>query len=164
MATVDYFLKVSGIDGESTDDKHKNEIELESWSFGVSNSGSGHSSGTTGSGAGKASFQDIHFVAKLSKASPKLMLACATGEHISEATLTCRKAGGDQQEYLTIKLNDAFVSSFQTGGSNGNIVPMDQFSLNFGKCEEVYKQQDASKGSVSSPVKVGYNIAANKKI
>lgn len=164
MASVDYFLKITGIDGESTDDKHKNEIEVESWSFGVSNAGAGHNSGGTGSGAGKCNFQDLHFVAKISKASPKLMLACATGEHISEALLTVRKAGGEQQEYFTIKLNDAFVSSYQTGGSTGSIVPTDQFSLNYAKCEQVYKQQDSAKGSVGSPVKVGYNIAANKKI
>jgi type VI secretion system secreted protein Hcp len=161
MAAVDYFLKLNGIDGESSDDKHKNEIELESWSWGVTNSGTAHHA--TGAGAGKASFQDIHFTAKLNKASPKLMLACATGDHITEATLTCRKAGGDQQEYLTIKLNDVLVSSYQTGGSNGNIVPIDQFSLNFAKCEETYKQQDAE-GAVGQPVKVGYNIAANKKV
>ena len=161
MATVDYFLKLNGIEGESSDDKHKNEIEIESWSWGLSNSGTAHSS--TGAGAGKAIHQDIHFTSKLSKASPKLALSCATGEHVTEGTLTCRKAGGDQQEYLTIKLNDVYVSSYQTGGSNGNIVPMDQFSLNFAKWEEVYKQQDA-KGAVGQPVKVGYNIAANKKI
>ncbi len=164
MAAVDYFLKIHGIDGESTDEKHKNEIELESWSWGVSNSGAGHSSAGTGSGAGKSTFQDIHFAAKLSKASPKLMLACATGEHISEATLTCRKAGGDQQEYLTVKFNDAFVSSYQSGGSSGTILPMDQFSLNFAKHETVYKQQDSAKGSVGSPVKAGYNLATNKKV
>ena len=163
MAAADYFLKLDGIEGESTDDKHKNEIEVESWSWGVTNSGAGHTSGTTGSGAGKSVHQDIHFTSKLSKASPKLMLACATGSHITEATLTCRKAGGDQQEYLTIKLNDVFVSSYQSGGSSGGIVPTDQFSLNFAKWEDTYKQQDA-KGTVGQPVKVGYNLATNKKV
>jgi len=164
MATVDYFLKLDGIEGESTDDKHKNEIELESWSWGVTNSGVGHHSGSTGSGAGKATFQDIHFVSKLSKASPKLFLASATGQHIPTAVVTCRKAGGDQQEFLTVKLSDLLVSSYQVGGSgHGDIVPVEQCSLNYSKVEWEYKQQDA-KGSVGSPVKVGYNVAANKKL
>ena len=71
MAVVDTFLKLTnGIDGESTDDKHKGEIEIDSWSWGVAQSGAGQRSGTTGSGAGKASFQDIHFVSKVNKASP----------------------------------------------------------------------------------------------
>lgn len=165
MAAVDYFLKIDGIEGESTDDKHKNEIELESWSWGVTNTGVGHSSGTTGSGAGKASFQDFHIVTKLSKASGKLMLACATGQHIPTAILTCRKAGGEQQEFYTVKLTDLLVSSYQTGGSgHSDIVPVDQCSLNYGKVELEYKQQDSAKGSVGSPVKVGYNLATNKKV
>jgi|SRR5665213_97809 len=163
MASADYFLKLDGIQGESTDNVHKGEIEIESWSWGVTNLGGGQTSGNTGSGTGKSSHQDIHFTSTMSKASPKLMLACATGDHIAEGTLTCRKAGGDQQEYLTIKLTDVFVSSYQTGGSPGGIVPTDQFSLNFAKWEKTYKQQDA-KGSVGQPVKVGYNLATNKKV
>ena len=59
--------------------------------------------------------QDFHFVMKSNKASPLLMLACATGKHIKKATLTCRKAGGEQQEFLEIKFTDLLVSSFQIG-------------------------------------------------
>src|SRR5436309_5810071 len=101
MAQVDYFLKIKGIDGESHDSKHKGEIDLESWSWGETQTGS-HGGGG-GGGAGKVAVQDFHFVMKMNKASPKLMLACATGEHIGEALLACRKAGGTQQEYLHIK-------------------------------------------------------------
>src|SRR6266542_976170 len=98
MAAVDFFLKLEGVDGESADSKHKGEIDVESWSWGESQSGT-HGAGG-GGGAGKVSMQDFHFVMKVNKASPKLMLACATGQHIKEATLTCRKAGKDQQEFL----------------------------------------------------------------
>ncbi len=161
MAAVDYFLKLDGVEGESTDDKHKNEIDLESWSWGETQSGSFATGG--GGGAGKVSMQDFHFVMKLNKASPKLMLMCATGDHIKEAKLTCRKAGGSQQEYLTVKFTDLLVSSYQTGGSHGDVVPMDQISLNFAKIEYEYKTQDA-KGAVGSPVRAGYDLKANKKI
>lgn len=162
MAAVDYFLKLKGIDGESPDHKHKNEIQIESFSWGVTQSGS-HASGG-GGGAGKAVFQDLHFVAKIGKQSAKLLLACATGEHIPEGLLTCRKAGKEQQEFLKIKLTDLLVSSYQTGGSgHGDIVPTDQFSLNFAKVEFEYAPQKAD-GSLDSAVKAGYDVKANKKV
>ena len=162
MAAVDYFLKVEGIDGESGDAKHKNEIDLESWSWGETQSGS-HAFGG-GGGAGKVSMQDFHFVMRVNKASPKLFLACATGEHIPKAVLTCRKAGGKQEEFLKVNFTDLLVSSYQTGGSGGSdIIPMDQISLNFAKIEVEYKMQD-SKGQTTSPVKAGYDLKAGKKV
>ena len=160
MAAVDYFLKLDGIDGESTDDKHKNEIDVESWSWGESNMGT-HAGGG-GGGAGKVQMRDFSFTMKVNKATPKLMLACANGQHIKEAKLTCRKAGGDQQEYMIIKFADLLVSSYQTGGSSGDIVPTDQISMNFSKIEFEYKPQKAD-GSLDSAVKTGYDLKANTK-
>lgn len=159
---VDYFLKIDGIDGESGDHKHKNEIQLESWSWGETQAGT-HSYGG-GGGAGKVSMQDFHFVMKVNKSSPKLMLACANGEHIKKATLTCRKAGKDQQEYLKIEMSDILVSSYQTGGSAaGDAIPMDQISLNFTKIEYEYKPQKAD-GTLDGPIKTGYDVKQNKKV
>ena len=135
----DAFLKIEGIQGESSDKTHPGEIEIESFSWGVSNTGSVVVGG--GAGAGKAVSQDFHFATSLSKASPSLMLACATGRHFPTATLTCRKAGGSGQvEFLKIKLIDALVSSYQTGGvTDGDAaVPTDQFSLNFAKIDFLY--------------------------
>src|SRR5262249_35189790 len=106
----------------------------------------------------------FHAVMKVNKASAKLLLACATGEHIKKAVLTCRKAGKDQQEYLKITFTDLLVSSFQTGGNtHGGIVPTDQFSLNFAKLEYEYKEQKDD-GSLAAAVKAGYDLKANKKI
>src|SRR5947208_15868296 len=162
MAAVDYFLKIEGVDGESADHKHKGEIQLESWSWGESQTGT-HASGG-GGGAGKVSMQDFHFVMKHNKASPKLMLACASGEHIKKATLTCRKAGKEQQEFLKVTLSDLLVSSYQTGGSgHSDIVPTDQVSLNFSKIEVEYKEQKAD-GTLAGAVKAGYDVKANKKV
>lgn len=161
MSQVDFFLKIDGIEGESTDDKHKNEIDLESWSWGETNGGDAAHRG--GMGAGKVTMQDYHFTMESCKATPKLMLACATGQHIKEATLTCRKAGGSQQEYLKIKFSDMIVSSFQTGGSRGQIKPVDQISLNFSKIEFEYKEQKKD-GTLGGSVKAGYDVKANKKV
>ena len=162
MAAVDYFLKLKGIDGESADGKHKGEIDVESWSWGESQTGT-HSLGG-GGGAGKVQMQDFHFVMKVNKASPKLMLACASGEHIPEAMLTCRKAGKDQQEFLKIKFTDLLVSSYQTGGSgHSDVVPTDQISLNYAKIEFEYKEQKAD-GSLGGTEKAGWDVKKNQKV
>jgi len=160
---VDYFLKFEGpaIDGESTDDKHKNEIDVLSWSWGESQQGTRGAGG--GGGAGKVSMQDAHFTKASDKATPKLMLACADGQHIKKATLTCRKAGGEQQEFLIITLSDVLVSGYQISGSRGDVVPMEQVSLNYAKIELSYKPQKAD-GSLDAAVKAGYDLALNKKI
>lgn len=162
MAQTDYFLKIDGVKGESTDAKHKDEIDLLSWSWGESNSGS-HARGG-GGGSGKVSMQDFHFTMRMNKASPVLFLGCATGEHYKSAALVCRKAGKDQQEYMTIKMSDCLISSFQTGGSSGSdVIPIDQISLNFAKIEIEYKPQKAD-GTLDAPTKAGWDQAANKKV
>lgn len=162
MATTDYFLKLTGIEGESQDKDYKGQLDIESWSWGESNMGT-HGSGG-GGGAGKVSIQDMHFVAKMSKASPKLFLACATGSHIKEASLICRKAGGKQQAYLTITLTDVLVTSYQTAGSaHGDVVPTDQFNLNFARIKWAYKEQKPD-GSLGANVDAGYDQQKNVKI
>ena len=162
MAAVDYFLKIEGIDGESQDHKHKNEIQIESWSWGETQSGAhGHGGG---GGAGKVSMQDFHFVMKVNKSSPKLLLACANGEHIKSALLTCRKAGKEQQEFLKYKFSDLLISSYQTGGSGGSdIVPTDQISFNFTKIEVEYYTQKPD-GGVVLGAKAGYDVKLNKAV
>jgi type VI secretion system secreted protein Hcp len=130
----DAFLEIETIDGESTDKTHKGEIDIQSFSWGLASAGASSGGGSTG----KVAVQDFHFTMPMSKASPKLMLACATGKHIREATLTCRKAGGTQVEFLKIKLSDVLVSSYQTGGDTSEDFPTDQLSLNFVKIDFLY--------------------------
>lgn len=158
---ADYFLQIDGIKGEAGDSKLGGQIEVDSFSWGASNAGT-HSSGS-GGGAGKVSFQDIHFTAKVSKASPQLMQACAQGTHIGKVVLTVRKQGGDQQDYYKIVLSDVLVSSYQSGGHDGsNSVPTDSFSLNFTKIEFDYKPQKKD-GSLDSPQHGGWDLKTNAK-
>jgi type VI secretion system secreted protein Hcp len=157
---VDYFLKLDGVPGESRDSKHTAEIDVMSFSWGESNASSAVGSGA---GAGKVQMQDFHFTMDFNVASPKLMLSCATGDHIKTAVLTCRRAGKEQQDYLKITFTECFVTSYQLGGSGGQVVPMDQISINYAKMEMEYLQQQAD-GTVAKPVKVGYDIKANKKV
>ncbi len=159
---VDYFLKIQGIEGESMDAKHKGEIDLLSFSWGESQTGT-HAAGG-GGGAGKVSMQDFHFVMKSNKASPKLLLACATGEHIPKAVLVCRKAGKEQQEFMKFTFSDMLVSSYQTGGSStGDEIPLDQISLNYSKVEYEYREQ-AQDGTLKGPIKAGYDLKQMRAI
>lgn len=157
----DFLLEIDGIKGESQDAKHKDTIEIESFSWGVSNSGT-HAAGH-GGGAGKASYQDLHCTANVNKASATLMLKCATGEHIKKAVLHVRKQGKGQQEFYTVTLEDLLVSSYQSGDSTGgNPVPTDQFSLNFAKIKFEYKPQNKD-GSLGSAITGTYDLKKNQE-
>jgi type VI secretion system secreted protein Hcp len=158
----DYLLVIDGIKGESNDDKFKDSIEVQSFSWGESNSGSAGSGG--GGGTGKATFQDLQFTAEVNKGSPLLALACATGQHIKKAELHLRKAGGAQEVFYKITLTDLLVSNFQSGGHEGpGARPTDQFALNYAKIEFDYKPQKPD-GTLDAAVHFGYDIKANKKV
>jgi type VI secretion system secreted protein Hcp len=157
---VDMFLKLDGIKGESPDAKHKDEIQIQSFSFGVHQTGTSADGG--GSGAGKASFEDIHITKAADIATPPLMEACATGKHIKSAILTVRKAGGKQEEYYKIKLTDLLVSNLSNTG-HGNEQPMEQLSMNFAKIEFEYYPQKAD-GTLGGVSKAGYDIKKNVKV
>lgn len=160
MAMVDYFLKIDGIEGESQDSKHKGEIEIESFSWGAAQMGTASHGG--GMGAGKVQMQDFNFSMRVNKATPKLFLACARGDHIKNAILTCRKAGKEQQEYLKVTFTDILVSSYSAGGSaGGGVVPMDQISLNFTKVEFEYKEQKPD-GTLGGAIKAHYDMKLSK--
>ena len=154
----DIFAKLGDIKGESLDDKHKDEIEVLSYSWGVTNSGSmGHGSG---GGEGKASFHDLSFVHNIDKASPILMQACATGTHLKEATITHRKSGKGQHEYLVVKMNDVIITGVTHGGSGDG--HSENVSLAFAKVAVEYKPQKAD-GSLDAGVFFKYDIKAQKE-
>ena len=156
---VDMFLKIEGIKGESVDDKHKDEIEVLSWSWGATNSGSAAAGGNTSTG--KVNVQDLSITKRFDKSSPQLFLRCATGQHISTATLSVRKAGKrDQEDYLKITMTDVMVSSYQTGVASGGDAPADSVSFNFAKVEIRYRPQTPD-GSVAGPVTACWNIRDN---
>ena len=158
---VDTFAKIGDIKGESQDDKHKEEIELLSWSWGVNQTGT-VSSGS-GIGAGKANFSEFTFNHFVDKASPNLMKACATGEHIKDAVITQRKAGKGQQEYLIIKMDDILITGVQPGASSGDSgLVMEQVTLQAAKVDLEYKPQKAD-GSLEAGLHFKYDMKANKE-
>jgi len=156
-----WFLKVDGIVGESIDASHKGEIDVQAWSWGVAHSGT---TATGGGGAGKAAFQDFHFVSRIGAASPPLLTACATGSHIKQATLSGARTAGKSKgtDFLKYKLSDVTVTSVQQSGDE-TAAPTEQFSLNYSKIEVTYSPITSS-GKVGTPATFGFDIKANKKI
>jgi len=158
---VDFFLKLDGVPGEATDAKHKDEIDVLSWSWGESNSGSSATLG--GAGSGKVNWEDFRFNMYVNKATPALLLACATGKHIASAVLTCRKAGEEQHEYLKIKFTDILISSYQTSAGGGEELPHESCSFNYSKMEYQYAPQKPD-GTLDAYMKMGYNLKENQKV
>jgi type VI secretion system secreted protein Hcp len=157
VAEVDYFLKIDGVEGESTDAAHKGEIDVEAWSWGESQAAPSQG------GAARVSMNDFSFTMRLSKASPKLFLACAEGDHIKAAWLTARRGAPKQTDYfLKWSFSDLLVSSYGTGAAAGT-VPQDQVSFAFDKIEVEYKEQRAD-GTFGAAFKAGWDVRANKKI
>ena len=152
------FAKIGNIKGESTDAKHKDEIVVLSWTWGVTQSGTMSFGG--GGGSSKASFQDLNFNHRIDKATPLLLKACATGQHIPDATITVRKAGKGQQEYLIIKLTDVLVTGVAMSVAE-DAATAENVSLRFAKVDLEYKPQKAD-GSLAAGLHFKYDIKGNK--
>ena len=160
---IDMFLKIDGVDGESGDDRHKNEIALLSFSWGEAQLTPAGGSGG-GGGAGKVTMQDFHFTMLVNRASPRLFLACAKGEHFKTAVLTVCRAGAAPADFLKWRLSDVLVSGYQTAGElAGGALPTDQVSLGFGKIEVEYTPVNPD-GKTGVPVKAGWDVKANRPI
>jgi type VI secretion system secreted protein Hcp len=157
---VDYFLKIDGIAGESQDAKHKGEIELVSFSWGEAQQASAAGSG---GGAGKVHMQDLHVVMRVNRASPQLLLACASGQHLKSAVLTARTSGAQQQDFLVYTFKDLLVSSYATAGAAEQPGPLDQVSFSFGQIVVEYHPQKAD-GSLDAVVHAGWDVKANKRL
>ena len=150
-----YFLKIDGIAGESHDAKHKDEIDVVSYGWGLTHAPTAPAGG---GGAPRAKFQDFHFTMNVNRASPPLFLACANGRHIKTATLSVRKSGGTQVEYLKIKLTDVLVSSFEEGGAGPGTE--ETVGLNFARIELDYTPQSAT-GAPGAVVEAGWDMKTN---
>jgi type VI secretion system secreted protein Hcp len=153
----DIFAKIGDIKGESTDSKHKGEVEILSWSWGLMQTPSPIGGG---GGTGKVNFSDFHMTHRIDKASPILMKACATGTHIKEATISVRKAGKGQQEYLIIKMNDILITSVQPAGTTGE-PGVENVTLQPSKVDLEYKAQKPD-GSLEAGLHFKYDIKQNK--
>jgi type VI secretion system secreted protein Hcp len=154
-----FFLRIDGIPGESQNPRHRGEIEVESFSWSETYLASAAGAG----GTGKVHVQDLHITKQIDKASPLLMLAAASGRHLTSAVLAAQRPGKEPLDYLTISLGGVMVNSYQTGAAAGQPTPADQVSFSFRQIEIVYRSQ-LPDGSLDTPVTAGWDVAANHPI
>jgi type VI secretion system secreted protein Hcp len=158
---MDMFIKLDDIKGESGDHAHKAEIDVLSWSWGETQSGSAHHG--AGQGAGKVNVQDLTFTKHTDRSTPNLLAICASGKHIKQAVLTVRKAGDKPLEYLKITMTQCIITSVSLGGDGGGDRLTENISLNFAQVKYEYTPQKAD-GTGDAVVTMGWDIAANKAI
>jgi len=154
---VDYFLKLDGIEGESADEKHKNQIQLMSWSWGASNMSS--VAGTGGSGAGKVDMSDFNMMTFFDKSTPKFFKNISKGTHITKGTLEAIKSGADGKPYLKVDFQEIFVTGLQMSASSE--VPSVSITFTYNEIKVDYYQQD-EKGNLVSTGAVTFNTKQNK--
>lgn len=160
---IDMFLKLGDIKGESRDGLHRDEIELQSFQWGMAQNGSMHQG--TGGGAGKVSIQNLSITKALDKSTPNLLMACSSGKHYPEAVLTVRKAGGTNPvEYMIIRLQEVLVAAYNTQANTGNEVLAETVALNFARVEVIYQPQKEDGSKEGGTVRYGWNIRENVKI
>jgi type VI secretion system secreted protein Hcp len=156
---LNMFLKLDGVAGESTNKSHKDEIEVLSFSWGVEHAapiarGSGRR-------AGRAQANDIHFTTTVGKASPTLLLACATGRHLKQGLFVIETAGEKPFAFYKVTVTDVLVTSYQTGG--GGELPIDSFSLNFRTLRVRETTQD-QKGGIGDSVETAFDFGHNRQL
>lgn len=154
---IDTHIKFDGVEGESTHVDHKGEVEILSWTWGVSNASMTMGGG---SGKGKATAGDLHFTHRYDKASPVLAKKCAQGVHFPTVVMTARKSGEGQKDFLKVTLKEVFVTSVQPSGSSGGDIA-ESVSMSYGAIDFAYKPQDA-KGGLGGEVKFGWDVKTTK--
>jgi type VI secretion system secreted protein Hcp len=161
---MDGFIKIDGIPGESTDEMFKDWIEVLYHNVGVAQSASAVVSTSGGATSGRASFQDFVITKLVDKASPKLWIACSDGTHIKEITLAlCRASGSKKLKYMEIKMSNCIISSYNLVDGGDGSLPMEQFSINYGKMEMTYTQQKRADGSGGGNVAAAWDLQTNKR-
>lgn len=160
----DAFLKIDGIPGESTDDKHKDWIEVLSFNHGVHQPSSATASSAGGGTTERANFEDFTIVHHIDKASAKLFENSASGKHHPTVTLELCRAGGDKLKYLEIKMEEVVISGVQVGGASkaGDAFPTETVTFNFGAIKTTYTQQKRADGTGGGNVTGGWDLRSNK--
>lgn len=151
---IDTHIKFDGVDGEATHKDHKNEIQVLSWGWNVSNATNVGAGG--GSGKGKAEAGELWFDHTYDKASPILAKKCAQGAHFKEVVLTSRKAGEGQKDFLKVTMKEVYITSVEISGGGGGEIN-DAVRMSVGSIDFSYKAQD-EKGALTGEVKFGWNV------
>ncbi|MCU7917458.1 MAG: type VI secretion system tube protein Hcp [Candidatus Thiodiazotropha sp. (ex Dulcina madagascariensis)] len=159
---VDMFMKIEGIDGESTDDAHAKWIEIISFNHGVTQPTSG-ASGTGGRTGGRADFANFNAMKTIDNATPDLNIKCAKGEHIPKVEVELCLATGDKHTFMKYTMEDCIVTSVIPGGTSGDeSKPLEDISFAYGKVKWEYTPIDHT-GKPGSTTDRTWNLETNKQ-
>lgn len=158
----DTFIRIDGIEGESTDSQHKGWIEAFNYKLAVKQRISNTASSAGGAAAERADFEPFNFTIPMDKASPKLALACAAGAHIDEIRVEVCRAGGDRVTYMTYRLCNCIIKRISTIG--GGRFPVESVSIDFGRIHWRYTQQKRSGGGALGQVAAGWSREKNCRL
>jgi type VI secretion system secreted protein Hcp len=158
-AATDIFLRLDGIQGESMDAKHKNQIEILSFSLGFVNQPAGGVGG--GGSAGKVSCGDVVLTKNIDRSSPPLIGAVMTGKHIKSGVLAFTATGKNLVEYYVLTMNDLLVTAINQQDSVGGPKVTEQITLNAATFRFEYRPQRPD-GSFAPPVTFSFDCKANK--
>ncbi len=146
----DAFLKIDGVNGESTRKGFEKQIEIQSFSWGASNPAT-IGAGGGGGGGGKVSVSSFNIMKRSDASSPLLFQACCQGDHYPKAVVTLNKAGGKAAvDFIKYEFEKVYVENIQwSGATGGDDTPTESVSFAFGKVSVTYTPQnpDGSKGS-----------------
>ncbi|WP_322056104.1 type VI secretion system tube protein Hcp [Paraburkholderia sp. J63] len=154
---ADMFLKIIGIAGESQDEVHRGEIDVDSWRWKMAQQSSMMSG--SGSDAGTATVNDLEFVHQIDRASPNLMRYCLTGRHIPEAILTARKAGGAPMDFLKITMGDMVITGVEPSSAADQF--LEHVTLSFARVKQEYTVQ-GKLGTSNGTVTASFDIKENR--
>ena len=155
----DAFIRIDGIEGESTDSKHSGWIEVNGCDMEINQTVSETASSAGGASAGRADFSDFSFSKLLDKASPKLAQSCAAGTHIDKIVVELCRAGSEKIKFMEIALTDSIIShiSLSTDGE----FPSETIGINYGKIQWTYVLQNRQGGGIAGNVMAGWNRRRN---
>lgn len=160
---IDAFLKIVGIEGESTDSKHKGWIELIRYSSDMSQTVSRTASSAGGASTGRVNINCFGFTKLLDKTSPLLALACAAGTHINTIVLELCRAGTDKLTFMQYTMRNCIISSVQTSGTQGENFPSEDLEIDFGQIQWRYTVQKRAGGGAAGNIVAGWNLEKNAK-
>ncbi len=159
----DTFVKISGIEGESSDDQHSGWIEVIAFDTETLQKTSSTASSVGGGSAERADFRALKFSKLVDKASPKLALACADGTHIDSVVLEICRASGEKLKYMEYRLSKCLIAGVKTAAGPGEF-PAEHISVEFGKIEWGYTQQKRSGGGAAGQIAGGWDREKNCKV
>ncbi len=155
------YIKIDKVKGEAEDEKHKEWIEILSWSHGFSQPASPVRT-STGSTLERANHSDISITKYIDSATKELLKACWSGLQFEKADIECFRADGDNEpiKYLMITLEDIIVSNYSLSGGGGGI-PVENISLAYAKVTYTYNPKKKADATAAGPMVISHNLAFN---